>query len=87
MSTPRYTGPQQPDSVPDPEFYGDRFGATNPGDLNPNNGNTSTEMDNWIRENVTKKGLVLDEGTGDILDPSTFPPRIIGHLPSLYPRM
>jgi hypothetical protein len=79
---------QYPDSVPEPEFAGDRGFEAPP--QNPGGGEVgpihfSPEARDWIKQNVIDQDYVIDWGTREIIDPETG--EVKGTVPTEVPRM
>jgi hypothetical protein len=81
---PGPTNAPQYDSVPNKGFPGDPGSQRRPGQGYDINRDYDAE-DRWVEENVTRKGFVIDEVTGDVYDPKAYPPKVVDHMPDFYP--
>jgi hypothetical protein len=70
--------------VPNRGFPGDPGSQRRPGQGYDINRDYDAE-DRWVEENVTRKGFVIDEVTGEVYDPKAYPPKVVDHMPDFYP--
>lgn len=88
----RYPGPgpdYPPDGVP-PIGPADDEGFSLPSNGNPDGSDigplyATPEGDQWLQQNVTDQGLVIDWGNREIFDPKTG--EVKGTVPKFVPRM
>jgi hypothetical protein len=82
---PGPTNPPQYDSVPPKDFPRDYGSQRPPSPVGYDNNRDYNAEDRWVEEHVTRKGLVIDEVTGEVYDPKAYPPKVVDHMPDFYP--
>jgi hypothetical protein len=85
FAAPGPTNPPQYDSVPNRGFPGDPGSQRSPNRQAYDINRDYDAEDRWVEENVTRKGFVIDEVTGDVYDPKAYPPKVVDHMPDFYP--